>query len=141
MFFSLSMVKSSQRNLVQSLALSYPGMFCFVLFCFVLFCFVLLVPLPLLSFPPWRIHTWPRKKTQQQQQQQQENQFPAHKDDSIRCVLTGSDIHFALLNVQGQVSPDSADFNPARIAREFWELYAQEKAHWTLDRDVLALES
>jgi len=89
MFFSLSLVKTSQRSLVQSLAMTYPGI--------------------------------------------------THSSILDKAIsLTITDIHFALLNVEGQVSPESKDFSPTRIAREFWELYSQEKNNWTLDRDVLS---
>jgi len=71
MFFSLSLVKASQRNLVHSLAKTYP------------------------------------------------------------------DVHFAMLNIQGQVSKDDKYFNPPAIAEKFWELYSQKKAGWTLDLTLL----
>jgi hypothetical protein len=74
MFFSLSMLKASQRNLVQSLAKTYP------------------------------------------------------------------DVHFALLNIQGQVSRDDKYFNPPAIAEKFWELYSQKKENWTLDLTLLGGE-
>lgn len=73
-FFSLSMVKTSQRNLVESLKLSFP------------------------------------------------------------------DIHIALLNVGGVVSPEDKSLNPPAIAEKFWELYSQEKSAWTLDLDMLATQ-
>lgn len=50
---------------------------------------------------------------------------------------TFPDIHIALLNVAGQVSPEDKDFNPPRIAKKYWELYDQEKSAWTFDLDVL----
>lgn len=74
MFFSLSMVKASQRNLVESLKLSFP------------------------------------------------------------------DVHIALLNVGGQVSPEDKYYNPPAIAEKFWELYSQEKSAWTFDLDLVALQ-
>lgn len=74
MFFSLSLVKASQRNLVQSLHKTYP------------------------------------------------------------------DIHFALLNVGGQVSKDDKYLNPDAIAEKYWELYSQSKENWTLDLNVMGAE-
>ncbi len=47
------------------------------------------------------------------------------------------DIHFALLNVGGQVSEQDKFLNPTRIAEKYWELYEQGKGAWTLDVDVL----
>ncbi|KAF8848993.1 NAD(P)-binding protein [Acephala macrosclerotiorum] len=74
MFFSLSMVKSSQRNLVESLKLSFP------------------------------------------------------------------DVHIALLNVGGPVSPEDKYLNPPAIAEKFWELYSQEKSARTLDLEILGAQ-
>jgi len=69
--FSLSLVKTSQRNLVESMKLTYP------------------------------------------------------------------DIHIALLNIAGVVSPEDKYFNPPDIAKKYWELYDQEKSAWTFDLDIL----
>lgn len=74
MFFSLSLVKASQRNMVQSLAKIYP------------------------------------------------------------------EVHFALLNIQGQVSKEDKYFNPPVIAEKFLELYSQKKEQWTVDLTLLGGE-
>jgi hypothetical protein len=55
-----------------------------------------------------------------------------------KSKLMQTDIHFALLNVEGQVSAESRDFNPTLIAEEFWKIYEQDKSAWTFDRDVLS---
>ncbi len=52
-------------------------------------------------------------------------------------ILIDVDIHFCLLNVAGQVSPESKDFSPMIISEKYWKLYSQEKKNWTLDLDVL----
>lgn len=71
-YFSLAMVKSSQRNLVKSLEMTYP------------------------------------------------------------------DIHIALVNVGGIVSPEDKIFNPMAIGEKFFEVYSQEKDQWTFEVNILA---
>jgi len=55
--------------------------------------------------------------------------------DSLK--RTYPDIHIALLNVAGVVSPEDKYFNPPLIADRYWELYDQEKSAWTFDLDIL----
>jgi uncharacterized protein (DUF2147 family) len=42
----------------------------------------------------------------------------------------GEDVHVALVNVNGNVSPDDPKLNPDLIAEAFWGLYGQEKGEW-----------
>ncbi|KAM0144699.1 hypothetical protein ACHAP3_000731 [Botrytis cinerea] len=51
-------------------------------------------------------------------------------------VATYPDVHIALLNVAGHVSPEHKYLNPPAIAQKFWDLYQQEKKDWTLDLEV-----
>ena len=71
-FFSLSMVKTSQRNLVRSLAMTF------------------------------------------------------------------SDVHIALVNVGGIVSPEDKIFNPTAVAEKFWDVYSEGKGQWTSEVNILA---
>ncbi|KUJ13098.1 putative short-chain alcohol dehydrogenase [Mollisia scopiformis] len=54
--------------------------------------------------------------------------------------MTFPDIHIALLNVGGVVSPEDTYLNPPAIAEKFWELYAQEKSAWTFDLEILGAQ-
>ncbi|KAG0645479.1 hypothetical protein D0Z07_8592 [Hyphodiscus hymeniophilus] len=72
-YFALSMVKTSQRTLVQMLKTSYP------------------------------------------------------------------DVHVAMVNVEGIVSPKDPIFSPKAIGEKIWEVYEQDKGNWTLEENILAL--
>lgn len=48
---------------------------------------------------------------------------------SIQKVY-GKDVHIAMVNVNGVVSPDDPKLNPDLIAEKFWGLYEQEKGKW-----------
>jgi hypothetical protein len=43
------------------------------------------------------------------------------------------DVHVALINVGGPVSPDEPVNNPGNIAQKFWETYQLEKGEWSVD--------
>lgn len=44
--------------------------------------------------------------------------------------IHGEDVHIALVNVNGTVTPDDPKLNPDLIAEKFWGLYEQEKGKW-----------
>jgi NAD(P)-dependent dehydrogenase (short-subunit alcohol dehydrogenase family) len=55
---------------------------------------------------------------------------------SLAKYLENDGIHVALLSPIGPVSPDEDDRNPSNIAEKGWELYVQERGHWSLEKQI-----
>ena len=49
------------------------------------------------------------------------------------------DVHIAMVNVAGIVSPEDPVFNPKAIGERIWEVYGREKSDWELEENILAL--
>jgi hypothetical protein len=47
------------------------------------------------------------------------------------------DVHIAMVNVGGIVSPEDKIFNPNAIAEKFWEVYSQDKSQWTFEVNIV----
>jgi hypothetical protein len=51
------------------------------------------------------------------------------------------EVHIALLNIGGQVTPDSKYFSPQIVAEKLWEVYqsgiGKEKTEWQVDVNIL----
>ena len=63
----------------------------------------------------------------------------ASQRNLVQCLeATYPDIHIALINVAGIVSPEDKIFNPKAIAEKFWEVYSQDKGQWVSEVNILA---
>ena len=49
----------------------------------------------------------------------------------------GSEVHIALLSVQGPVSDDSPYFSPGRVAEKAWGLWDQSKGEWEGEEEMV----
>jgi short-subunit dehydrogenase len=55
---------------------------------------------------------------------------------SLAQVAVKDGIHVALLSPMGVVSPEMKNRNPKNIAVKAWELYAEERDHWSLETQI-----
>ncbi|KAF1813108.1 hypothetical protein P152DRAFT_502112 [Eremomyces bilateralis CBS 781.70] len=49
----------------------------------------------------------------------------------------GKDVHIALVSANGPVNLTNKKLNPSYIAAQAWELYNQEKGHWTNEIEIV----
>jgi hypothetical protein len=55
---------------------------------------------------------------------------------SLAQIGTPDGIHVAIVSPCGVVSPKYKYLNPSNIAQKAWDLYAEEKGHFTLETRV-----
>lgn len=56
---------------------------------------------------------------------------------SLQEVYGPQGIHIALALVGGFVSTEARNLNPENIAKIMWAIYAQDKAHWVKEYEIL----
>jgi short-subunit dehydrogenase len=56
--------------------------------------------------------------------------------ESLSQIAVKDDIHVALLSPMGMVTPEMKNRNPKNIASKAWDLYAEEKGHWSLETQI-----